>query len=314
VNSQKLTAGLDEKGTVTAWRHRTAFPPIASLFVPPVASFIVSPMRPAMRDLQQGVLDLGLSVKNVRAEACEAKAHVRIGWLRSVYNVFHAFAEGSFIDELAHARGVDPKAMWLELLGPPRKASLKELGISGLDNYGESIEDHPVDVGRLRQVIERVTEQSGWATRKARGQALGLAAHRSFLSYVAVVVAVKEDALGRVRVSDAWISADAGKIVNADRVRSQMEGAVVFGISHALYSGATMKGGVTQQSNFHDYRLARFPEVPRDIHVDLVPSQEKPGGVGEPGVPPVAPAIANAVFALTGTRVRALPLKDTVKV
>jgi isoquinoline 1-oxidoreductase beta subunit len=314
VNSQKLTAGLDDRNQLIAWRHRTAFPPIASLFVPPIASFVVSPSRPAARDLQQGVLDLALAVPNILAEACEARAYVRIGWLRAVSNIFHAFAEGCFVDELAQTRGVDPRQMWLDLLGPPRKASLKELGIGSLENYGSPIEDYPVDVGRLRHVIERVTDMSGWSERKVNGRSLGLAAHRSFLSYVAVVASGVTDAQGRFRIDEAWLAADAGQLVNPDRVHAQMEGAVIFGISHTLYGGATMKGGVTQQSNFHDYKLARMPEVPKRIHVELVSSIEAPGGVGEPGVPPVAPAIANALFALTGKRVRAIPLKDFVSV
>ncbi|MGQ0505424.1 MAG: molybdopterin cofactor-binding domain-containing protein [Myxococcaceae bacterium] len=308
VNSQKLTAGLDAKNKVVAWRHRTAFPPIASTFVPPIASMLVSSSKPAGRDLQQGVLDLALSVPNVRAEACEAAPYVRIGWLRSVYNIFHAFAEGSFIDELAHARRVDPREMWLEILGPARHVSLRELGISSLPNYDEPIEEHPVDAGRLRHVIERVTVMSDWKNRKRNGRTLGLAAHRSFLSYVATVVSVAKDAYGKLRVDDAWTVIDAGQVVNADRVRSQMEGAVIFGISHALYGGATMKNGVTQQTNFNTYKLARIAEVPRKIQVEIVESAAKAGGVGEPGVPPVAPAIANALFALAGTRVRELPL------
>lgn len=314
VSSQRLTAGLNEKNEVVAWRHRTAFPPIASTLVPPIASIIVSTSRPAARDLQQGVMDQALAVPNVRAEACEAKAHVRIGWLRSVYNIFHAFAEGSFIDELAQARGVDPKQMWLDIIGPPRQLSLQDLGIGGLDNYGAPLKEHPVDAGRLRGVIERVTAMSGWAERKKHGRSLGLAAHRSFLSYVAVVTSGVQDSKGRFRIDDAWVAVDAGTIVNADRVRSQMEGAVIFGISHAFYGGITMKGGATQQSNFHDCKLARIAEVPRTIQVALIERDAKPGGVGEPGVPPVAPAIANALFALTGTRVRTLPLKDSVKV
>lgn len=305
VSAQKLTAGLDASGKVTAWRHRTGFPPIASLYAP------IS--TPSAGDLQQGVLDLALAIPNVRAEACSAKAHVRIGWLRSVYNIFHGFAGGSFIDELAHAQGKDPKAMWLEMLGPPRHASLDELGIKELKNYGAKLEDHPVDVGRLRNVIERVTKLAKWDERGSK-RFLGLAAHRSFLSYVATVIEVEQQGDGRIRVKNAWLSADAGLVANFDRVRSQMEGAVVFGISLALYGGVTMKGGVAEQSNFHDMRLARMHEVPREIHVDLVESQEAAGGVGEAGVPPVAPAIANAVFALTGKRVRSLPLKNGLSV
>jgi isoquinoline 1-oxidoreductase beta subunit len=300
VSAQRLSAGLDEKGKVVAWRHRTAFPPIGTLFgAPPV---------PGSRDLQQGITDLALAVPNVRAEACEAKAYVRIGWLRSVYNIFHAFSVNSFIDELAHARGTDPRDMRLELLGPPRVATLQELGVEKLENYGQSLDEHPVDTGRMRRVIERVTELSRWNDRKKDGRALGLAAHRSFLSYIAVVVSVVRNPSGKISVDEAWVVVDAGTIINPDRAVSQMEGSIIFGMSAAMYGGITMKRGRTEQSNFRDYRLVRIGEAPRKIHVDLIPSEGPPGGIGEPGTPPVAPAIANAIFALTGQRIRELPL------
>ncbi len=306
VSAQRLSAGLDAQGKLVAWRHRTAFPPIASLFQ--------ESDRPEADDLQQGVLDLALAVPNVSAEACEAKAHVRVGWLRSVYNIFHAFAVGSFIDEIAHARGEDPRATWLDVLGPPRYMTLKQLGVAALENYGQPLEKHPVDAGRLRHVIERATALSGWDTRKQDGRALGLAAHRSFLSYAAVVASVKLGPGDKLIVDEVWLVIDAGVVINKDRVRSQMEGAVIFGMSIALHSAITLKDGAVEQSNFHDYKVTRIGEAPRKIHVEIVESDRPPGGVGEPGVPPVAPAIANALFALTGKRVRELPLGKTVAV
>jgi isoquinoline 1-oxidoreductase subunit beta len=298
VSAQRLQAGLDGHGKVIAWHHRTAFPPIGSLFG--------DADRPSAGDLQQGVLDLALDVPNVRAEACAAKAHARIGWYRSVYNIFHAFAIGSFVDELAHARGIDARRMWLELIGPPRQLSLADLGIKKLSNYGAPLAKHPVDAGRLRRVIERVTDAAKWPSRD--GRAFGLAAHRSFLSYAAVVVALVPDARRRFRVDEAWISFDAGTVVNRERVHAQLEGAVVMGLSNALYGGITMKGGATVESNFRDARIVRIGEAPRRIHTDVVESDAPPAGVGEPGVPPVGPALANAVFALTRQRVRDLPI------
>jgi isoquinoline 1-oxidoreductase subunit beta len=299
VNAQLLTAGLDQAGKVVAWRHRTAFPPIASTFS--------NARLPGAGELQQGVLDLPLAVPNVRAEGCAAEAHARIGWLRSVYNIFHAFAINSFIDEIAHAREADPRDTMLELFGPARNATLSELGVKELRNYGGKLEDYPVDVGRLRRVVERVTEMARWGERARDGRALGLAAHRSFLSYVAVVALVKRKPDGGIGVEEAWLAADAGRVVNPERARAQMEGAVIFGMSHAFYGGVIIKRGATQQSNYHDYRLVRIGETPTRIHVDLLPSTLLPGGIGEPGVPPVAPAIANAIFALTGKRVRDIP-------
>nr|WP_228531074.1 MULTISPECIES: molybdopterin cofactor-binding domain-containing protein [Myxococcaceae] len=306
VSTQRLSAGLDAQNKVVAWRHRTAFPPIGTTFG--------GPGQPSAGDLQQGVLDLALAVPNVSAEGCAAEPHTRIGWLRSVYNIFQAFSIGSFVDELAHARGADPRAQWLELLGPPRKASLAELGIPKLPNYGLPLEQHPVDVGRLRHVIERVTELSRWDARKAEGRSLGLAAHRSFVSYVAAVVSVVRGPDERLHVDEVWVVADAGTVLNPDRVRAQMEGSVIFGMSLALFGGITLMKGAVQQSNFRDYRLVRIGEAPRKTHVELVRSELPPGGVGEPGVPPIAPALANALFALTGTRVRELPLMQKLKV
>jgi isoquinoline 1-oxidoreductase subunit beta len=307
VSANRLTAGLDANGRVVAWRHRTAFPSISSTFG--------GKATPGNDDLQQGVLDLALAVPNVTAEIGEAEAHTRIGWLRSVYNIFQGFAIGSFVDEIANAKGADPRDVWLEIIGPARKMSLSDLGIERLPNYGQPLEQHPVDAGRLRNVIERVTRAAGWDQRRQGGHALGLAAHRSFLSYTAVVASVVKRPNGTVGVEDVWMSFDAGTIVNSDRVRAQLEGAVIFGMSLAMYGGITMKRGAIQQDNFRGGgRIVRISEAPRRINLDLVESTAAPGGVGEPGVPPVAPAIANAIFALTGTRIRELPLIKSLSV
>ena len=304
VSAQRLRAALDKGGAVTAWHHRTAFTPIASTFNPDVDT-------PSLGELQQGVLDLALAAPNVRAEACKARARTRVGWYRSVYNIFHAFAIGSFIDELAHARGKDPRDTWLDVIGPAKVHSLADLGISKLSNYGEPLDRHPVDAGRLRRVIERVTDAARWSERK--GRALGLAAHRSFVSYTAVVISVVPDSRHVLRIDEAWISMDAGTVVNQERTHSQLEGSVVMGISNAMYGGVTMSGGATEQTNFRDARIARIREVPRRIHTDIVPSTAPPSGVGEPGVPPVGAAVANAIFALTGRRIREVPLARSLQ-
>ncbi|HUR22014.1 MAG TPA: molybdopterin cofactor-binding domain-containing protein [Vicinamibacterales bacterium] len=307
VSTNRLTAGLDANGRVVAWRHRTAFPSIGSLFG--------GPAKPGNEDLQQGVLDLALAVPNVRAEICDATAHTRIGWLRSVYNIFQGFSIGSFVDEIAAAKKADPREVWLELIGPPRKMSLADLGVQKLPNYGQPLDKHPVDAGRLRNVIERVTQAAKWSDRGKGSRALGLAAHRSFLSYTAVVASVVKGPNGTIAVDDVWVAFDAGTIVNSDRVRAQLEGSVIFGMSLAFYGGITMKGGAIEQDNFRGGgRIVRINEAPRRISVDLVESTAAPGGVGEPGVPPVAPAIANAVFALTGKRMRELPLSKAIPV
>ena len=278
VSTNRLTAGLDGNGRVIAWRHRTAFPSISSLFG--------GPAKPSNDDLQQGVLDFGLAVPNVTAEICDATAHTRIGWLRSVYNIFQGFSIGSFVDEIAHAKGADPRDVWLEILGPARQMSLSDLGVQKLPNYGQPLDKYPVDVGRLRNVIERVTRASRWSERGKDGRHLGLAAHRSFLSYTAVVASVVKRPNGTLAVDEVWLAFDGGTLVNTDRVRAQMEGAVVFGMSLALYGGITMKNGAIEQENFRGGgRIVRIGEIPRRTWVDLVESDAPPAGVGEPGVP-----------------------------
>jgi isoquinoline 1-oxidoreductase beta subunit len=303
VNAQRLAAGLDDAGRVVAWHHRTAFTPIK-------ATFDASADEPGAGDLQQGVLDVVLAVPNLRAETGKAKAHARIGWYRSVYNIFHAFAIGSFVDELAAARKADPRDTWLELIGPARTASLAELGIDKLGNYGHSLDEHPVDAGRLRQVIERVTASARWDQRE--GRHLGLAAHRSFVAYTAVVISVVPDPVRVFRIDEAWIAMDAGTVVNRERVHAQLEGGLIMGLSNALYGGITMKAGRTQQSNFRDARICRIRDAPRRIHTDLVESDAPPCGVGEPPVPPVGAALANALFALRGERLREIPLAKSL--
>lgn len=297
-NAQRLTAGLDASGRVIAWRQRTAFPPIGSTFNPKLT-------RPSRGDLQQGVLDVALDIPNVRAEACAAEPHVRVGWLRSVYNIFHAFAVNSFIDEIAHAKGQDPRDAMLEIYGPPRILSLRDLGITELQNYGQPLERHPVDAGRLRGVLERVAQMAAWPRGGRRdGRGFGLAAHRSFNAYTAVVAAVTGTGPDDARVDEVWIAIDAGLLVNPDRVHAQMEGSVINGLSHLLYGGVTHQAGAAEQNNFDGVQLVRLATAPRRIHVELLRTDHPPGGVGEPGVPPVAPAVANAIFALTGQRVR----------
>jgi len=236
---------------------------------------------------------------------------VRIGWLRSVANIQQAYSVQCFIDELAHATKRDPRDMLVRVLGKARKLTPAEQGVPALRNYGAPLDKHPIDVARHHRVLEAVTKAAGWDKRGSR--ALGLAVHRSFLTYVAVVAQVSKGSRGELRVDEAWIAADAGTIINADRVKAQLEGAFLFGMSAALHGAITVEQGAVVQSNFRDYPLARITEAPRKVHVELIASDAPPGGVGEPGVPPVAPAIANAAFALTGVRERRLPLVRSPK-
>jgi isoquinoline 1-oxidoreductase beta subunit len=299
---QALAAGLDAGSKVVAWRHRVAYPSIAWIFDG-------KQDRASDFELDLGVFDLPLAIPNVRVESCAAPAHVRIGWLRSVANIQQAFAVQSFIAELAHLLNRDPKDMLLEVLGDSKDPiTEKHLGLAKVGNYGAPLDKHPISRERFRGVIDAVTKAADWTKSRSSGRALGLAVHRSFLSYVAVVASVSKSARG-VQVDEAWIAADCGTVINTDRVRAQLEGAFIFGQTIAFHGEITMKAGAVVQGNFHEHKLARLPEAPRAIHIELIRSTAPPGGVGEPGVPPVAPAIANAVFALTGTRHRSLPMR-----
>ena len=300
VSAQRLEAGLDAAGRPVAWLHRTAFPPIGS-------TFDAKATYSDPGELALGFTEMPFDVPNLRLENAPAQAHVRIGWLRSVANIYHAFAISSFADELAHAAGADPRDYLLSLVGAPRKIDLEAEGAK-YGNYGASLADYPVDTGRLRHVIEVATKEAGWGKKLPKGRGLGLAAHRSFLTYVAIVAEVSVDAQGTAHVEEAHVAFDCGTYVNPDTVVTQAQGAFVFAMSGALHGKITAKNGAIEQSNFHDYPLVRINEAPKDIHVHIVESTAPPAGVGEPGVPPVAPAIANAIFAATGERRRELPL------
>jgi isoquinoline 1-oxidoreductase beta subunit len=300
-SAQALAAGLDTGGNLLAWRHRIAYPSISATFAPDKG-------HPSAGELGQGVLDLPLAIPHVLVQTGAAPQHIRIGWMRSVNNVQQAFAVQSFIDELATATRRDPRDMLLAVLGPKRTVTPEDQGVEKLGNYGAPLAKHPIDVARFHRVIDKVTQAAGWDAGRKVGRPLGLAVHRSFLSYIAVVAQVGKGPRGEIRVEEAWIACDAGTIVNADRVRAQLEGAFVFGMTSALHGAITVSHGAVEQRNFRDYPLTRIGEAPRRIHIELVASEGPPGGIGEPGVPPVAPAIMNAVFALTGNRIRTLPL------
>src|SRR6185369_1676422 len=212
-----LKAALGAGGKPTAWLQRSVFPPITSTF--DVSAVYGDPMH-----LGQGFLDVPFDIPNLRAENGPAKAHVRIGWLRSVANIYHAFAVQSFIDELAAAAGRDRIEYFLEVLGKPRSIDFKAEGTTN-PNYGKPLDLYPWETGRLRRVVELVAEKSGWANRKPeKGRALGFAAHRSFLSYIAVVADVRVDDQGRISIPRMDVAVDAGQVIHPERVRAQFEG------------------------------------------------------------------------------------------
>ncbi len=293
VSAQRLEAGLDADGTVVAWRHRLCYPSIMSTFDPSVR-------EAAPLELGLGAQNVPYAIPNLRLETGPADAKVRIGWLRSVCNIFQSFAINAFSDEVAEARGVDPLDNLLELLGPDREIDVAALGL-------EPTENHPFETARLRGIVQRVAQEAGWGRDLPAGHGLGIAAQYSFLSYVAAVVEVAVQDDGSWSVPRVDIGIDCGTYVNPDRVRAQQEGAVIFGLSLAREGSITAARGRIEQGNYNDYRVLRIGQTP-DTRVHLVDSEAPPAGVGEPGVPPIAPALVNALFAATGRRFRELPL------
>ncbi|MBS1786076.1 MAG: xanthine dehydrogenase family protein molybdopterin-binding subunit [Acidobacteria bacterium] len=295
VAAMYLKARVDDKGRPTAWLQRCAFPSIGAMFSPAANTG-------QGFELGMGWTNLPYDIPNHRAENGPAKAHVRIGWLRSVANIYHAFGVHSFADELAALANRDRVEYLLDLLGKDRKIDLGQRDARS--------QKFPLDTARLRRVIELAAEKSNWAKRRpTKGRALGIAAHWSFYSYIAAVVEVEVDDKGKLRIPEVHIAADPGRIINPDRVRSQFEGAATFGAGIAMMSEITAKDGAIQQSNFHDYLVPRIQEAPVMTHVHIVESNEPPAGVGEPGVPPMLPAVTNAIFAATGKRIRELPIR-----
>ncbi len=293
-----LKAAIDSSGKPTAWLQRSVFPPIGS-------TFGIDVKLGDNGEMAMGWNNVPFDLPNHRAENGEASAHVRIGWMRSVANVYHAFAVQSFANELAHAAGRDPLDYLLALIGPGR--IMKEDPDPSQDD--PSAVNYPFDTARLRHVTELAAEKAGWGKRKfGKGTGMGIAVHRSFLTYVATVVEVEVSDKGEVRIPRVETVLDAGTIVNPDTVRAQFEGAAVFGTSIARTGEITATSGRINQSNFHDYQVARMNEAPYQTNVHIVESEAPPAGVGEPGVPPFAPALCNAIFAATGKRVRELPL------
>ena len=302
VSVERLEAVLDKNGQVQSWLHRSAAPTIASLFSEGAKG-------QQLFESAMSAINMPYRIPNVRVETAEVEAHARIGWFRSVANIPHAYAAQCFIAELAHRAGKDPKDFALDLIGPARRIDPGTMADTW--NYSESPELYPYDTGRLRGVIEAACKGAEWGRTLPQGHGLGLAFCYSFMSYTATVVEVAVDAKGEVRVVAVDMAMDCGPQINPERIRAQMEGGAIMGLGLALASEITFERGRVKQSNFHDYEVLRHNASPRVIRTHLVNDDHTlpPGGVGEPPVPPVAPALCNAIFAATGKRIRSLPVR-----
>ena len=301
VSVERIEAGLDKNGKVIAWRHRSAAPSIGSTFGPGATHQLGL-------ELAMGFVDMPFEIANVQCENPEAAAHTRIGWFRSVSNIPRAFAVQSMVGELAAATKRDQKDMLLELIGSPR--ILKLNSVKDYWNNGEPYDSYPIDTARLRGVVELVAQKSEWGRSVPKGHGLGIAVHRSFVSYIATVVEVAIDDKGKLTIPRVDTAIDCGTYINPERIQSQMEGCAIMGLSLAKYGEISFKDGKVQQKNFDDFPVVRMDEAPLVTNVYIVPPgpDTPPSGAGEPGLPPFAPALTNAIFAATGKRIRALPI------
>jgi isoquinoline 1-oxidoreductase beta subunit len=274
----RISAGLDAGGNPISWAHTIVGQSI--LAGTPFEQFMVKDGVDGTS--VEGAAELPYTIPNVYVDLHSPRIGVPVLWWRSVGHSHNAFVVECFLDELAHAAGKDPYEYRRALLG-------KHL--------------------RHKRVLELAAEKAGWGKSLPQGRGRGLAVHESFGSFVAQVAEVSVSKEGKVRVHRVVCAIDCGPVVNPDTIEAQMESGIAFGLTAALYGEITFKNGRVVQHNFYDYKMLRMDEMPQ-VEVHIVPSKDKMGGVGEPGVPPIAPAVANAIFAATGKRIRQLPIRS----
>jgi isoquinoline 1-oxidoreductase beta subunit len=274
----RFVAGLDAEGNPVAWTHTIVGQSImaGTAFEPLMVKNGVDSTS------VEGAADILYGIPNLQVDLHTPKIGVPVQWWRSVGHSHTGFSVEAFLDEVAHAGKKDPYDLRRKLLA-------KE--------------------PRMLGVLDLAAEKAGWGKPLPKGVGRGIATHFSFETYVAQVIEASVEKNGNVKVHRVVCAVDCGRVINPDIVKAQMEGGIIFGLTAALKTEITLENGRVQQKNFHDYQMLRMFESPV-IEVHIVPSDVSPTGVGEPSVPPVAPALTNAIFAATGKRVRSLPIRS----
>ena len=288
----KFAAALDAQGAPVAWHDRMTSTSITSFWEP-------ESKKPEDSEIE-GASNLPYAIPNIRVEYTPAKMRTPVSWWRSVEHSINGFAVESFLDELAAVAKVDPLAFRQKLLAEPRRIKTEEKDRA------------PLNTQRLKAVLELAARQAGWGTplapKRGMRRGRGLACHYSFQTYVGQVAEVSVAKDGAVKVDRIVAAVDCGRVIQPDGLKAQVESSVVYALSAALKGAITVAEGRVQQSNFHDFPVLRINEVPV-VEVHIIPSTENPTGIGEPGLPPVASAVCNAIFAATGKRIRRLPIR-----
>jgi len=268
----RMTGGLDASGKPVAFALKMSSPSVTARLFPPLVKDGVDPL------MTEAIL-VPYDIPNQSVGTVIHDTGLRVGYLRSVSHALNVFANESFIDEMAAAAGKDPYEYRLAL-----------------------VEKQP----RFKKVLQLAAEKAGWGKPLPKGRARGIGLMEGYDTYMAQVAEVSVRN-GKIKVHRVVVACDLGRMVNPNIVEQQIESNIVFGLTAALYGDITLKDGRVQQTNFHDYKLLRMPETPK-IEMHIVQSTEKPGGIGEPGMALLSPVVANAVFALTGKRLRKMPL------
>ncbi|MEW6994011.1 molybdopterin cofactor-binding domain-containing protein [Colwelliaceae bacterium MEBiC 14330] len=304
ISANYCKAELTKNGSADHWISRNAYPPISWLWN-------TNAKTPSDNQLALGFGDIPFALNNLSIEKHAVDSFVRPGWVRSVACINNGFALGSFVDELAVKAKLTTRQMWLNLLGDDRHVDPKKYGFN-YSNYNLDLNAHPIDTKRMKDLINLISDKANVDEKLPDNQGWGISFLRSFGSFVAAASKV-EVSNNKVKVLAMHTAVDCGIVVTPDRVKAQMEGAMIFGLSIALMNEISVVDGQVQQSNFHDYPVARLNQMP-ELFVHIVDSNAPPGGIGEPGVPPVVPSITNAIYHASKTRIRDLPVNKVFSI